>query len=378
MANELKPNYPPMQELQVKIRRVQDLIGEEVKNIAGSVKARYSAALSKEQTLQEELAGQKKLALGLSDAAVGYKILQREPDTNRQLYDAVLKRMKDVSVVAGAHTSNVSIVDPAATPSAPSSPRELVDMIFAATLGLIAGIGTVFLMERLDNTIKTASEVQKWLRIPTLGTIPRWPGAFEQSAAGPKLVSFGQAGEPSNDVTDEDDHFLVRESYRSLRAALLLSRPDRPPRSIVITSANPGEGKTLTAVNTAIALAHIFSKVLLIDADLRGPKCHKYLSIKNHAGLTELLVGIGEANGLMRETRVPGMFLLSAGKVPPNSAELLASRRMKRLLEQLGAQFDCIVIDAPPLLPVSDGLLLGSLTDGVVLVVEAAVTPKLQ
>jgi capsular exopolysaccharide synthesis family protein len=147
---------------------------------------------------------------------------------------------------------------------------------------------------------------------------------------------------------------------------------------MVITSANAGEGKTVTAVNTAIVLAHISSKVLLIDADLRGPTCHKYLSIKNHRGLTEVLAGTNEMNGLVHDTHVPGMFLLSSGKIPPNSAELLASKRMRQLLQELAAQYDFIVIDAPPLLPVSDALLLGSLADGVVLVVDASVTPRPQ
>jgi len=378
MASELKPNYPPMHELQVKIDRTQSLIREEIANLAASIKQRYSTALNREKALELELEGQKKVALGLNDVAVRYKILEREADTNRQLYDAVLKRMKDVSLVADVHTSNVSIVDPAVPPKAPSSPRERIDVLFAATLGLIAGIGAVLVLEQLDNTFKTASDAQKYLRLPSLGVIPKWRGVDDRSGAGPKLVRFGQEEARGGDITRNGDYSLAREAYRSLRAALLLSRPGEPTTSIVITSANAGEGKTVTAVNTAIVLAHISSKVLLIDADLRGPTCHKYLSIKNHRGLTELLAGTGEMNELVHDTHVPGMFLLSSGKIPPNSAELLASKRMRQLLEQLATQYDFVVIDAPPLLPVSDALLLGSLADGVVLVVDASVTPKPQ
>jgi capsular exopolysaccharide synthesis family protein len=378
MGSELKPNYPPMQELQVKINRIESLIREEIGNVAASIKLRYSAALNKEQALQLELDNEKKTALGLNDAAVRYKILEREADTNRQLYDAVLKRMKDVSVTADAHTSNVSIVDPAVAPKAPSSPRERIDVLFAATLGLMLGIGAVFVLEQLDNTFKTSGEAQKYLRLPSLGVIPKWRGIADHPGAGPKLVRFDQEESHSADLARQGDYSLAREAYRSMRAALLLSRPGESTTSIVITSANAAEGKTVTAVNTAIVLAHMSSKVLLIDADLRGPTCHKYLSIKNHRGLTELLAGTSEMKGLVHDTHVPGMFLLSSGKIPPNSAELLASKRMRQLLQELAAQYDFIVIDAPPLLPVSDALLLGSLADGVVVVVDASVTPKPQ
>lgn len=377
MAGELKPNYPPMRELQAKINRTSELVRAETASIAASVRAQYSAALRKEKALKDELDRQKKFALGLNDAAVRYVILEREADTNRQLYNAVLKRMKDVSVVAGVHASNISLVDRAVPPTAPSSPRKLRDVLFAGALGLMVGIGLAFVMERLDNTLKTASEAQKFLHVPTLGVIPLSRTLAAKSESAPKLIQFGRDGfVDTKQVTAYGGYSFMGEAYRSLRAALLLSRAGAPPKSILITSANAHEGKTVSAINLAVALAHLSSRVLLIDADLRRPMCHKLLSVRNHRGLTEVLAGTRQLEGTIHATPRPGMFLLSSGRIPPNPAELLASERMKHLLSELTPQYDFIVIDAPPLLPVSDALILGSIADGVVVVVDSAATPK--
>ncbi len=377
MAGQLKPNYPPMQELQAKIDRISQLVRAETASIAASVRAQYSAALRREKALQDELDRQKKFALGLNDAAVRYVILEREADTNRQLYNAVLKRMKDVSVIAGVHASNISLVDPAVAPTTPSSPRKLRDVLFAAALGLMAAIGLAFAMERLDNTLKAATEAQKFLRVPTLGVIPLSRALAAKSESASKLIESGRDDAGSTgQITAYGGYSFMGEAYRSLRAALLLSRAGAPPKSIVITSADAGEGKTVSALNIAVVLAHTSSRVLLIDADLRRPSCHKLLSIKNHRGLTEVLAGTRQLEGTIHATPTPGMFLLSSGRIPPNPAELLASERMRQLLAELAEQYDFLVIDSPPLLPVADAMILGSMADGVVMIVDSQRTPK--
>jgi polysaccharide biosynthesis transport protein len=385
MANQFKPNYPPMQQLDAKIRGTQAALAQEVRNTVSNLHQQYQAALEREKTLSQELDKQKSFALGLNDAAVRYLILEREADTNRGLYDSVLKRMKDMALLADVHASNVSVVDYAEPPGAPSSPNTSKDLSQAALLGLVLALGLAILLEHLDATLKFPDETQRYLGLPNLAVIPEF-------TFGKALAYYGAEGSRGSrdqnaleartkhiaDIVTVNGKFSVlSEAYRTLRTALLLSRAGNHPKITLVTSALPHEGKTTVAVNTAIVLAHTGAKVLLIDADLRKPRCHKVLSLKNHFGLTEMLTG-GANEEAISPTKIENLFLLSSGRIPPSPSELLGSIRMREILESLSKSYEYIVVDSPPAMLVADAIVLSTMTDGVVLVAAGGQTPKQQ
>jgi capsular exopolysaccharide synthesis family protein len=327
---------------------------------------------------------QKKATLNLKDSAVQYVVLSREVDTNRQLYDGVLQRMREMGVAAQVRTSNVYIVDQAEIPGAPSYPNKRRSLLLGLLIGLAGGVGLAFLLERLDNTLKTPEESERYLRLPNLAVIPDFQRLDRRSAlylpyALRHALTAGDSasnGSRKELVLAHPPLSVVAESYRTLRAALLLSRAGQPPRSILFTSSTRQEGKTTTAVNTAIVFAQMGIRVALIDADLRRPRCHKLLSMENNMGLAELLAGHVEWKHVVRATPTDNLHLITAGSSAPNPAELVGSTRMKEVLTLLQEEYDCVLVDSAPVMPVSDAVLLATIVDGVVLVVDSQKTPK--
>ena len=381
MAHQFKANYPPMQELQAKIQGTQDALAQEIRNSVSSVHEQYQAALERENTLSQELDKQKSFALGLNDAAVRYLILEREADTNRELYDSVLKRMKDMALLADVHASNISVVDDAEPPRYPSSPKTMKELLQAGIVGLALALGLALFLEHLDATLKFPDEAQRYLRVPSLAVIPEFsfvglPSYGSRGSSAKRALMNGSKHE-TDIVTTYGKYSILSESYRTLRTALLLSRAGNHPKITLITSALPHEGKTTVAVNTAVVLAHTGAKVLLIDADLRKPRCHKVLSLKNHYGLTEMLTGSANEEAIT-STKIGNLFLLSSGKLPPSPSELLGSVKMREILETMSQQYDYIVVDSPPVMVVADSTVLSVLADGVVLVAVGGETPKQQ
>jgi len=373
MSSQFKPDYLPMVELSTKIKGTRDALRHEVDSISESIRAQYEASVKDEGALDDELKRQKEFALGLNDAAVKYAILQREADTNTQLYHAVLTRMKDVEVAADLHASNISVVDRATAPAAPSSPRQTRDLLAAALLGLMAGVGLAFLLERHDHTFKEAGEIETYLRVPQLGMIPSFQRLGGRVyGAGEASLSLG-ARPPSarpytKSLSYDGSSSPVGEAYRMLRTSLLLSRAGAPPKTTLVASAVPGEGKTTTAANLSIVLAGTGRKVLLIDADLRRPHCHEVFGVDKGLGLTEALTGIGKPADLIRGLEVGNLHLLTSGTMPPNPSELLGSEKMRELFDSLGVQYDCIIIDTAPITLVTDAVMLSSMVDGVLVV----------
>jgi polysaccharide biosynthesis transport protein len=372
LAGEYKPDYPEMGRLNAELESTQSELKQAIGSVVASTKVEYLQASKGEQDLNEELAKQKTFALGLNDAAVKYSILEREAETNRELYQAVLKRMKDVEVTQDLHTSRVSIVDPASPPLGASSPKTFRDLTAGLLVGLLGGIGAALFLEQQDQSLKNAQDVEVYLQLPTLSVIPN----FHRSANGgyrtpgsrqPELP--GLPSEYGHEVTlSHGTGSPTGEAYRILRTALLLSRAGAPPKTVLVTSAVAGEGKTATASNLAIALARTRRKVLLMDGDLRRPACHKMLAVANHLGLTEVLTGMRTLEGLIHDTAVEDLHLLSSGEIPPNPSELLGSAKMLDLLAELQERFDCIVIDSPPIIPVTDATVLASKVDGVIVI----------
>jgi capsular exopolysaccharide synthesis family protein len=383
MSTRYKPSYPPLAELGAKIARTREAISQEIGDVVADLKSQYAASLKNEEALDAELKQQKDLALHLNDAAVKYLILQRDADTNKELYNAVLKRMKDVEVAADLHASNISIVDAAAAPRNPSSPRKARDLLAAGVLGFIAALGLTVLLELHDDSFRSAEELESSLMVPQLGMIPdfrgwnkigkevEFPGPATQvepsARAARSLLQYGFYGVQSQ----------IGEAFRMLRTALLLSRAGAPPKTILITSAAPHEGKTTVSVNLAVALAATGKRVLLIDADLRRPRCHELLRMENHLGLTEVLTGMREFDELIRPAGFPHLSLLGAGEIPPNPSELLGSERMLEGLSLLGQDYDHLLIDSPPIIVVTDAVVLSARVDGVILVTGRQ-TPRQQ
>ena len=382
MAKDFKPNYPPMQVLKARMADTQAAIQAEESSVVATINAQYLEAQKDEQNLDDELKKQKEFAMGLNDSAVRYQILARDADTNRELYNSVLKRMKDVEVTGDLHASDISIVDLAQPPGGPSSPQRMHDTMMAVLAGLLGGIVLVFLIDRLDNSLKDVEEVERYLGVPSLGVIPDFLSANENNVYSLRSAPTRRLGERTPDYSKEivlsyGSYSAAGEAYRMLRTAFVLSRAGAPPQTALVTSAVKGDGKTITAVNLAVMLAMTHKKVILIDADLRLPRCHDLFAFDNFFGLTEVLTGARDLKEAIRSTEIEGLDLLSSGEIPPNPSELLGSEKMRAILSQLEDSYDYVIIDSTPVTQTSESTLLSTLVDGVILVARSD-SPKQQ
>lgn len=396
LLTRFKADYPKVVQMKAQIDELKQRLNSEITKVVAGVESAYLTAENKEGSLREKMEEQKAATLGLKDASVTYAILAREVDTNRQLYDSVLQRMKEMGVAAELRSSNVSIVDKADPPRYPARPRKSLALALSMFVGLLGGVGAAFFREYLDNTVKSPDDVQRHLGLPSLGVVPDFASLAQDTHHLPKIAhvpaedqdeEVGEQPEPesaralvaprkSELISSHHPLSVISEAYRTLRTAIFLSRAGEQPKTLLFTSATEGEGKTLTAVNTAVIFAQMGLRVLIIDSDLRRPRCHKVLGVRNWAGLTEVLTGTRTPQEVIKSTATANLFLLSSGAVPPNPAELIGSRRMSELLTTFLQEYDCIVVDSPPVMPVSDAVLLSTLVDGVVLVVNGQKTPR--
>jgi capsular exopolysaccharide synthesis family protein len=388
MAAQFKPDYPPLQELKAKVDETRARLHAEIQNVVDGIESSYQTAVAREQELGNEVEHQKAKALALNDASLQDAVLAREVDASRQLYKSVLERMKEIGVAGQVPTSNVSIVDWATPPRHPSSPRPLVDLLVAGVLALFCGLGAAFILDHFDDGLHSPEEVEQYLGLPSLGSVPQFPlldRAQESTAeALPAMMSDSLSEQPLSEagleasgrevVVSHGGFSAAGESFRAIRTAILLSRAEHPPKTILIASSTKSEGKTVVAVNIATAFAQIGSRVLLIDSDLRRSRCHETLSLDNRFGLTDALAGQKETGDVIQQVGERLSFL-SAGSVPPNPTELLSSQKMRQLLAELSEQYDQIVIDSPPIMPVADSVILSRLVDGVLVVIGPR-TPK--
>jgi len=377
MAKQFKPDYPPMVRAKARIDELQRTYDADMRAYSQGVIASFNAAKTKEAELQEEMSRQRSQALSVNDASVGYAILQREVDTNRELYNSVLQRMKDLGLAAESQSSNTVVVDDAQVPGGPSGPHRTMAILQAIAFGLALGIGLAFLIEYQDKTLKTPEQVEQYLRLPNLAAVPAFsrnePRAIAKRNGTDRTPALTGSRELAGSMSQ---YSVVGEAYRSLRTALMLSRAGAPPKTILFTSASNSEGKTVSALNTAVVFAHTGVRVLLVDVDLRRPRCHKVLALENQTGLTKVLAGACNVSDLMRSTDIDSQSFLSAGSIPPNPSELVGSDKMRDTLAQLTNEYDVVVIDSPPILPVTDAMLLSTMVDGVVLVVNSSKTSK--
>ncbi|MGD1024290.1 MAG: polysaccharide biosynthesis tyrosine autokinase [Candidatus Sulfotelmatobacter sp.] len=376
LNTQFGPSYPKLAQINNQLKEVDAELLAETRKVGGKIKGQYMAALQRENMLHDALEKQKQEANKLNESAIEYSLLKRDLDTNRQLYEGLLEKLKEAGVSAGLRSNNFRIVDVARVPTGPIEPNIPRNLSFAFMLGLTSGVGLAFLLEGLDNTVRTTEQAQMISGLPPLGIIPLGSRTAREGANSKRLV-IATSKEAVELITQVRPQSQMAESYRALRTSLLLSNLGAPPKVIMVTSALPQEGKTTTSINCAVVLAQKGIRVLLIDADLRRPSIHKTLGMGPRSGLSNVLTGSATLEqAITRSTVLPNLSILPAGTPPPNPAELLASTNMRDVLEQLRGQYDHIVVDTPPTLSVTDAVVLSPRADAIVLVIRSGQTTK--
>jgi succinoglycan biosynthesis transport protein ExoP len=376
LGAQFGPSYPKLAQLADQLKEVDAQTEIERNKAVARLHGDYLAALARENLLHTALDQQKHDANQLNESAIEYNFLKRDADTNRTLYENLLEKLKEAGVTAGLRSNNIRPVDLARAPTFPAEPNLSRNLSLALALGLATGVGLAFVLEGLDNTVRTVEQAQAVSLLPSLGIIPLGSGIVGHSRTGQRLALAG--GKESLElITKSRPQSQMAEAYRALRTSLLLTTVGAPPKVILVTSALPEEGKTTTSINCAIVLAQKGARVLLIDADLRRPGIHRTLGVFQKTGLTNVLTGsITLQQATVRSLVVPTLFVLPAGTPPPNPAELLASAKMGEVLATLREQYDHIVIDTPPTLPVTDAVVMATRADAVILVTRAGSTTK--
>jgi polysaccharide biosynthesis transport protein len=377
LSTQFGPAYPKLAQINNQLKEIDAQLLAETRKVSGKIKGQYMAALQRENMLHDALEKQKQEANKLNESAIEYSLLKRDLDTNRQLYEGLLEKLKEAGVSAGLRSNNFRIVDVARVPTGPIEPNIPRNLSFAFMLGLTSGVGLAFLLEGLDNTVRTTEQAQLISGLPPLGMIPLGSRTAREGANAKRLVIASSSKEVVELITQVRPQSQMAESYRALRTSLLLSNLGAPPKVIMVTSALPQEGKTTTSINCAVVLAQKGIRVLLIDADLRRPSIHKTLGMGPRSGLSNVLTGSATLeNAITRSPILPNLDVLPAGTPPPNPAELLASTNMRDVLLQLRGQYDHIVVDTPPTLSVTDAVVLSPRADAIVLVIRSGQTTK--
>ena len=358
LSEKYGDRHPEMIKIRSAVQSTQAKLDLEVSKVVQSVQAEYQAALAQERSLVGALDSQKGEALSLNRKGIEYSVLNREAESNRQIYEALLQRTKETGISGELKASNIRVVDTAEVPRWPILPRRQTDLTTAALSGLVLAVGLVFLFEYFDNRIKSPQEMRAHLGLSFLGMVP----AID--ATGTSLVSGAVP-----------PHFA--EAIRNVRTNVLFSSAHEGVRTIVVTSAGPGEGKSLFSANLSVSLAQAGQRVLHVDADMRRPRVHEIFEFSQEPGLSNLLVGDCKPSEAVRKvTGVPGLAVLPAGMIPPNPAELLGSKRFDEYFATLSEHFDYVIIDSPPVLAVADASILANTASGVVFVVGADQTSR--
>jgi capsular exopolysaccharide synthesis family protein len=401
-SQTFKPTYPEMVRLKSQMDTLQERINKETREIAlqalQNAKSEYQSAKKKEDSLNELLEKQKSAMLSTNADAIYYKSLGIEVQNMRSLLNYLVRKEKE-SVVSsrleGIQTSNIKIIDRAEVPKHPVNAGKKRILVLALIIGLTLGFGIIFLVDYLDQTIKTPEEVKNLLALPTLGIIPSTAAKYAKTYGSYNYGYGYKYGDSSSQKTKKnsekdadskprdielinflDPDSLFVEKYRLIRTSIMLSSAKEPPRIIGISSALPSEGKTSTTINMAVSFSQLGKKALVIDGDLRKPRIHKIFNLKNSSGLSSFLAGRVDFNKVIRETSIPNLFVVPSGPLPPNPVELIDSDVMAALLEKLLEKVDIIFIDTPPLVGIVDAIVLGKYAHGTILVTWAGKTHR--
>ena len=376
-APEVKEVDQQLTELE---KQLKDLRSRKSATLMTNLNTRYQQALEREQALRKAFEQQRAQTLSQNEAAINYRIIQQEIETNKSLLNGLLQGAKENDVVLAGKPNNISIVDYALTPDTPVGPNRTRTVIAAFFLSIGVGLGLALFFEYLDDTVHSTEEVERVLHLPALAVIPSvgsaarrrvLPGISKTSAL--QKQSNGNGNGNSELLMNVDSRSPLAEAYRHLRTSVLLSTAGRAPKSLLVTSSLPGEGKTTTAVNTALSLAQTGASVVIIDADMRRPRLQSIFGMHGQEGLSSILssdASDADMLTMVREDEESGLSVLTSGPIPPNPAELLGSDQMRRLIATLQANYTHVVVDSPPVSSFTDGVLISTMVDGVLLVVH--------
>ena len=370
--------YPEVREIDQQIavleKQLKDTNSKATNVVVKNLETRYLEAKSKEDAISASFNKQRGETLTQNEAAVNYRIIQQEVQTNKALLDGLLQRSKENDVVLAGTPNNIHVVDYSPVPKGAVGPRRMQSLALAMLISLVFGVALARYLDYLDDSIHSAEDVEKVLRLPALAVIPSIGSLSRRHL---RTSKFGlqkiTGNETSPLLLDINSRSPLAEAYKQLRTSVLLSSAGGAPRTLLVTSSQPAEGKTTTAVNTAMSLAQTGATVLVIDADMRRPRLHQILETDNARGLSTILASKmteAEMLSLIEKHLLSGLYFLASGPIPPNPAELTGSDQMRRLLAVLEANFDHIVIDSPPISSFTDGVLISAMVDGVLLVVH--------
>lgn len=345
-----KAEFPAVQQAKAQIQELDRQIAAISASIRNTLRSQFDVARRQEASLRSQMGGLEAATLDEQQRNVQLSILQRATDTNRSLYDSLLQRYRELSAEAGVQANNIQLVDRAVVPSKPVSPRLIVTLLLALVGGIVSGVAAAFAIEHLNDTVRSGEELDQKLGLPLLGAIPEVKGVAEEL---------------------EDPKSAVSEAYNSIRAALLMSSRHGLPRSLAFTSIQPSEGKTTTAFSISKGIARVGKRVVVVDCDLRRPALHKAFEIANRAGVSEFLSGQMPIEPLVQSTEFENVSIVTCGLIPHNPTELLSGPLFGQMLNELGARFDIVIVDTPPILGLADAVLITSQVEAVVLVMQS-------
>jgi capsular exopolysaccharide synthesis family protein len=381
-VSQFGPNYPRVQRLQAQKKDIESSLEREKHNVVSRIDGEYKTARDRVALMQDALDKQKAEDNSMSEKLVQYNILKHDAESNKQLYDGLLQKLKEAGITAGLRSSNIRVVDPAMIPTGPSRPQKARNILLALLVGLVGGVGLAFFREYLDNTIKSPDDVEMLSGLPSLAVVPQIANmnGFGRLAAAAETPGTNGSSETHVELhTHRQPKSQISEAFRALRTSLLLSQADHPPQVILVTSALPREGKTTATVNLAVTLAQLGDRTLLIDSDLRKPGVRNALNlnVSKDVGLSSYLAGVATLEeATVAHPTIPNLVAMPTGPVPPNPADLLSSHRMREAISWLRQHYKFIVIDSPPIMAATDAVILSALADGVLLVVRSGGTPK--
>jgi succinoglycan biosynthesis transport protein ExoP len=359
LAEKFGQKHPTMVALTQEMENLAGKKKQEIRNIVSSLKTHYDVSVSQEKLLKTAAYQSRNESIDQNKVAIQYQVFQQEVESNRTLYDMLLKRLKETNVSEENKMISIHVVDPAEVPQYPAKPRTIRNLILAVLIGLIGGIALAFFFEYLDNTVKTPDDLERHFSLPYLGPIPN----FEM-----------KAGDPGQDlIVLNTPKSSASESFRGLRTNILFSAAKQVPRAILITSSAAQEGKSLVASNLAVTMAQGGGKTVILDCDMRRPRLNKIFNVSRDPGMSNILVGETPWEKTVQKTRIENLSFIPSGPIPPNPAELLSSDLMEELIKALKSQYDRIIIDSPPITAVTDSVVLAraDVTDGLVMVIKA-------
>jgi capsular exopolysaccharide synthesis family protein len=366
------------QQLTELTKELKDLRSRKSSTLLTNLETRYRQTLEREQSLRKSFEQQRSETLSQNEAAINYRIIQQEIDTNKTLLNSLLQGAKENDVVIAGKPNNISVVDYGLTPDTPVGPNRTRIIVAAFFLSIGFGIGVALFLEYLDDTVHSTEEVERGLHLPALAVIPSVGRVSGKGLLGTSKAMIKRNGDGHADRNEEllmnvDSRSPLAEAYRHLRTSILLSSAGRAPKSLLVTSSLPSEGKTTTAVNTAHSLAQTGASVVIVDADMRRPRLRSIFGTRDQLGLSSILsseISEQEILSMIVKDEVTNLNILSSGPIPPNPAELIGSEQMRQLLALLQIKFDHVVVDSPPISSFTDGVLISTMVDGVLLVVH--------